>query len=103
MDIIIESPGFKAGENIEDYAREKFSKLHPSDNIIRANVTLYLGPDKQIPNCHCEVRLEVPGNDHFAKSAGADFYQAVDAVADILQEQLRRAREKQMDAARGRA
>ena len=47
MDIIIQSLGFTAGEQLETYTREKLEKLTPSDNIIRANVTLFLGPDRQ--------------------------------------------------------
>ena len=103
MDVIIQSLGFKAGESLENHIREKLSKLTPNDHIIRANVTLYIGADKNIPDTFCEMRLEVPGPDLFMKeSAKDDFYQAVDATVNKLQSVLRKAKEKQLDQWQGR-
>ena len=73
MDIIIQSLGFKAGEDLESRIREKLNKLTPNDQIIRANVTLYVGADKNIPDTFCEIRLEVPGNDLFVKESAKVF------------------------------
>jgi putative sigma-54 modulation protein len=97
MDIIIQSLGFKAGDDLEAYVREKLSKLNPNDHIIRANVTLFLGPDKATRNTYCEIRLEVPGNDHFVKESNPDFEQAVDAAVNKLQQIVRKSRDKQSD------
>ena len=103
MDVIIQSLGFKAGESLENHIREKLSKLTPNDHIIRANVTLYIGADKNIPDTFCEMWLEVPGTDLFMKeSAKDDFYQAVDATVNKLQSVLRKAKEKQLDQWQGR-
>jgi len=102
MDIIIQSLGFKAGEGVEGYIREKVEKLTPNDNIIRANVTLFLGPDKATPNNYCEIRLEVPGNDLFIKESSPDFEQSVDAAVNKLQGMLRKSKEKQLDQWHGR-
>lgn len=100
MDIIIESPGIQTGQSLEQHITEKLAKLHPSDHIIRANVTLFSGPERSTPNAYCEIRLEIPGNDLFVKSAGNDFYEASDAAIATLQEQLRRAKEKMIDSQR---
>ncbi len=97
MDIIIQSLGFKAGDDLEAYIREKLSKLNPSDHIVRANVILFLGPDKATRNTYCEIRLEVPGNDHFVKESDTDLYTAVDAAVNTLQQVVRKARDKQSD------
>lgn len=98
MDVIIQSLGFKAGEGLERYVREKLSKLTPSDHIVRANVTLYIGADKNIPDTFCEIRLEVPGNDLFVKESAKDnFEQAVDITVNKLQGILRKQKEKQVD------
>lgn len=97
MDIIIQSLGFKAGDELEAYVREKLSKLNPNDHIIRANVTLFLGPDKATRNAYCEIRLEIPGNDHFVKESNPDFEQAVDAAVNKLQQIVRKSRDKQSD------
>ena len=102
MDIIIQSLGFKAGEELEEYIREKLKKLNPNDHIVRANVTMFLGPDKATPNTHSEIRLEVPGNDHFVKENSPDFVQTVDSAINKLQGMIRKSREKQMDKGQGR-
>lgn len=102
MDIIIQSLGFKAGEVLETYIKNKLNKLNPSDHIVRANVTLFLGPDRLIPNDYCEIRLEVPGNDLFVKQNNADFEIAVDEAVDRLQGMLRKAKEKLTDRRHGR-
>lgn len=101
MDVIIQSLGFKAGEQLEEYIREKLSKLKPNDHIVRANVTLFLGPDRATPNTYCEIRLEVPGNDHFIKESSPEFEQSVDSAVNKLQTMLRKAKEKQVDQWQG--
>lgn len=103
MDVIIQSLGFKAGEELESYITEKLEKLKPSDHIVRANVTLFLGPDRATPNNYCEIRLEVPGNDLFVKEHSADFHQAVDETVNRLQAILRKQKEKQVDQWQGKA
>jgi putative sigma-54 modulation protein len=102
MDIIIQSLGFKAGSELEDYVREKLGKLSPNDHIVRANVVLFLGPDRATPNTYCEIRLEVPGNDHFIKESSPDFEQSVDSAVNKLQGMLRKAKEKQVDQWHGK-
>ena len=97
MDIIIQSLGFKAGEGLEGYIQEKLGKLTPNDHIVRANVVLFLGPDRATRNTYCEIRLEVPGNDHFIKESDTDMYQAVDMAVNKLQQIIRKARDKQSD------
>ena len=102
MDIIIQSLGFKAGEELEGYIHEKLEKLTPNDHIVRANVILFLGPDRATPNNYCEIRLEVPGNDLFIKESSPEFEQAVDSAVNKLQGMLRKAKEKQVDQWHGR-
>ena len=102
MDVIIQSLGFKAGEELESYIQQKLEKLTPDENIVRANVVLFLGPDRATPNTYCEIRLEVPGNDLFVKEHSTEFEQSVDAAVNKLQGMLRKAREKQVDQLHGR-
>lgn len=102
MDIIIQSLGFTAGEQLETYTREKLEKLTPSDNIIRANVTLFLGPDKATRSTYCEIRLEVPGPDLFIKESATEFEQAIDSAVNKLQGNLRKEKEKMIDRNQGR-
>ena len=102
MDIIIQSLGFKAGEELESYVREKLEKLSPSDHIVRANVVLFLGPDRATPNTYCEIRLEVPGPDHFVKESSPDFHQSIDSAVNKLQGMVRKLKEKQVDQWQGK-
>lgn len=102
MDVIISSLGFKAGESLESYVKEKLEKLSPSDHIIRANVVLFLGPDRATPNTYCEIILEIPGNDLFVKEQSSEFEQAVDAAVNKLQGMIRKAKEKQVDQWQGK-
>lgn len=97
MDIIIQSLGFKAGEELEGYIREKLGKINPSDHIVRANVILFLGPDKATRNTYCEIRLEVPGNDHFVKESDTELQKAIDTAVNKLQQMVRKTRDKQSD------
>ena len=93
MDIIIQSLGFNAGETLERFIKEKLSGLK-SDNIVRANVTLFLGPSSLPENNYCEIRLEVPGNDHFVKKNGIYFENSVSECLDVLTKMIKKARDK---------
>src|SRR6476620_12738073 len=95
MDIIIQSLGFKAGENLENFTREKINSLK-HDKILRANVTLFKGPDSNPENNYCEIRLEVPGNDPFVKKNGAYFETAISECVDVLNETLSRNKDKNL-------
>ena len=97
MDIIIQSLGFKAGEALESFIREKVGALK-SDKIVRANVALFLGPDSDPENKHCEIRLEVPGNDHFVKKSGVHFETAASDCIDVLTAMIKKAKEKEIAA-----
>jgi ribosome-associated translation inhibitor RaiA len=95
MDIIIESPGFKASNELESFVREKVGKLeHQKGNIIRADVTLFGGPASDPASCHCEIRLEVSGNDHFAKKSAESYEQAIVETVETLQKVMQRAKDK---------
>ena len=95
MDIIIESPGFKASNDLENFVREKVSKLeHPGTNIIRADVTLFEGPASDPASCHCEIRLEVSGRDHFVKKSAGSYEQAIVETVETLQKVMQRTKDK---------
>ncbi len=96
MDIIIQSLGFTAGETLENFTQERLQSLK-SDDIIRANVTFFLGPDSAPENSYCEIRLEIPGNDLFVKRTGRYFETAVSECVDVLQSNLKREKEKIID------
>jgi putative sigma-54 modulation protein len=96
MDIIIQSPGFKTGKDLEVFIREKLEKLDKEINIIRANVTLYTGSQSNLNGSYCEIRLEIPGNDLFVKRNSDSFEKAIIDTVNTLQQNIRKVREKQL-------
>jgi ribosome hibernation promoting factor len=85
MDIIMQSLGFTAGESLENYIREKLEKFESWENIIRANIILYLGPDSKPDKNTCEIKLEVPGKDHFVKKSSDSFEKAITEAVNTIQ------------------
>jgi putative sigma-54 modulation protein len=96
MDIIIQSLGFKASIDLEAFIQEKLGKLTPNGNIVRANVTLFQGSDNNPTNNYCEIRLEVPGNDHFVKKSSDVFEKSVVEAVGTLQKMLHKTKEKEL-------
>lgn len=95
MNIIIKSVDFKAGNKLEAFVREKLKKLFTQcDNIIRANVILRKGASKSPENKLCEIRLVVPGYDHYVKKSSIGYRRAISQSVDVLQEILRRNKTK---------
>lgn len=94
MDIIIQSLGFTAGGSLENFISEKLNTLK-SDNIIRANVTLYKGPSGNTESDYCEIRLEVPGNDLFVKKHSQYFETCVSECVEVLSVQVKKNKDKQ--------
>ena len=102
MDIIIQSLGFTAGDTLENFIREKVGKFDREAKIIRANVVLFIGSDSNPNKYYCEIRLEVPGKDHFVKESSPEFEQSVDSAVNKLQGMIRKAKEKQVDQWQGK-
>lgn len=93
MDVIIQSLGFTAGEELEVYIKEKLEKLdRMDDKIIRARVTLQKG-QAVTDNHMCDIRLEVPGNDHFVQKTGGSFQTASLDAVEALQKIIRRTKD----------
>ncbi|MBN8785335.1 MAG: hypothetical protein ABS85_00620 [Sphingobacteriales bacterium SCN 48-20] len=93
MDIIIQSLGFRAGEKLEDFVREKVNTLK-GDRIVRANVTLFKGAGSEQEKDYCEIRLEVPGNDLFVKKNSEYFETSVSECVDVLTLKLKEEKDK---------
>lgn len=93
MDIIIQSLGFTAGEELETYVKEKLQKIERMDDkVIRARVTLQKG-QSVTDNHQCDIRLEIPGNDHFVQRAAGSFETATLDAVETLQKLIRRSKD----------
>lgn len=95
MDIIIQHLGFTTSETLDNFIREKVGALK-SDKIVRANVALYFGAESNPENQVCEIRLEIPGNDLFVKKGTVHFETSVTGCVDVLQNQLKKLRNKKI-------
>jgi putative sigma-54 modulation protein len=97
MDIIIQSLGFTASDNLKSFIEEALQKLFKDDMIVRANVTMYKASESIPDNNYCEIRLEIPGNDLFAKRNSDSFEKAVLDTSEVIHKQLRKLKEKLTD------
>ena len=95
MEIIISTINFKTDTTLETFVREKVSKLfNQCKTIIRANVILREGENGNLENKLCEIRLMVPGYDHFVKKSTGVYEKSVSQAVEVLQKILRRKKNK---------
>lgn len=95
MEIIISTINFKTDRTLESFVREKVSKLfNQCKTIIRANVILREGESGSLENKLCEIRLIVPGYDHFVKKSTGLYEKSVSQAVEVLQKILRRKKNK---------
>jgi len=96
MDIKIHSIRFDADKKLIDFINNKVKKLIQFyDNIIGAEVFLRIEKDQGIENKLAEIRLDIPGNDIFAKKKTKTFEESIDNCIDAIKRQLTKAKEKQ--------
>jgi len=100
MDIIIQHLGFQKSESLDDFIREKVNTLK-SDTIVRANVSLYIASAGNPENQVSEIRLEILGNDLFVKKGAVHFETSISECVDVLQAQLKKSRDKNIDRRHG--
>jgi len=95
MKISISSVKFKADKRLEDFVQDKITKLATNyDNLISGEVILRLDNSANQENKIAEIRLNIPGNDLFAKKQCKTFEEATDAALDALRKQLVKHKEK---------
>lgn len=104
MNITIQSVNFKAGSTLEYFITEKVRKLfRHSDHIIRAEVTLREGDSGNPQNKLCEIRLMIPGKDHFVSKSTDIFEKSVlESVRTMQKIMLRSKPAKMLKAAKSR-
>jgi putative sigma-54 modulation protein len=102
MDIIIQLLGFTAGDGLEDFIRERLSKLDKDIKIVRVNVTLFTGSTANPNRCYCEMKLEMPGDDIFVKKSNDTFDKAIVDTVNTIQRNLHKAHERQLDRDHGK-
>jgi putative sigma-54 modulation protein len=95
MKVIISSVHFKSDAKLEDFIREKITKVSSLfDGVISSEVTLKVDQSTTQENKIADVRIIIPGNDLFAKKQAKTFEEAIDNVVDALKKQITRHKEK---------
>ncbi len=95
MKVSISSLHFKSDVKLENFIREKVTKVSGLfDGVISSEVTLKLDQSSNNENKIAEIRINIPGNDLFAKKQAKSFEEAIDSAADALKKQIKRHKEK---------
>ena len=95
MKVIISSLHFKSDVKLENFIREKVTKVSGLfDGVISSEVTLKLDQSSSNENKIAEIRINIPGKDLFAKKQAKSFEEAVDSATDALKKQIKKRKEK---------
>ena len=100
MNVNVQSIHFDADIKLIDFIREKLGKLTQfHDGIVAAEVFLRLEHDgDKRENKVVDIRLAVPGREHFAKRQAKTFEEAATAAVEALRSQVERAKERLREA-----
>ncbi len=95
MTIKIQSVHFDADKKLLTHVEEKVGKLNTYyDAIISSDVTLKIDKSSSTDNKVAEIRLQIPGNDLFAKRQCRTFEEAADTAVQALKQQIKKHKEK---------
>jgi putative sigma-54 modulation protein len=96
MKATIHSIHFDADKKLLDLINKKVDKLEQfSDNVIGAEVFLRIEKDtEERENKLVEIKLYVPGKDHFAAKRAKSFEEATDNAVEALRRQVLKAKAK---------
>ncbi len=95
MNIKVNAVKFKADSKLVDFVKAKINKLSQfTDQIVGAEVFFKLENTQLDENKIVEIKLEVAGNDLFAKKQGKTFEEATDEVVEALTKQVKKHKDK---------
>ncbi|MFA5418238.1 MAG: ribosome-associated translation inhibitor RaiA [Bacteroidales bacterium] len=95
MQIDIRSIHFKADRKLEDFIKDRIEKLTQFyDGVIGTEVSLKLLNTEASDNKITEIRLNVRGNDLYAKKQSKSFEESTDEAVEALRRQLIKYKEK---------
>lgn len=96
MKLQMHSIHFDADQKLIDFIQRKIDKLETFyDRVVDGEVFLRLN-NSGIENKTVEIKLNIPGNQLFAKEEAKSFEEAADLAAEALRRQLRKFKVKQL-------
>ena len=97
MKLQIHSIRFDADEKLIDLIKKKLNKLETFyDRIIDSEVFLKIENDESRVNKIIEIKLNIPGDQLFAKVRARSFEIGADEATEALRRQIKKFKEKQM-------
>ncbi len=97
MKLQIHSIRFDADEKLIDLIKKKLNKLETFyDRIIDGEVFLKIENDESRVNKIIEIKLNIPGDQLFAKVRARSFEIGADEATEALRRQIKKFKEKQM-------
>lgn len=97
MKLQIHSIRFDADEKLIDLIKKKLNKLETFyDRIIDGEVFLKIENDESRVNKIIEIKLNIPGDQLFAKERARSFEIGADEATEALRRQIKKFKEKQM-------
>ena len=97
MKLQIHSIRFDADDKLIDLIKKKLIKLETFyDRIIDGEVFLKIENDESRINKIIEIKLNIPGDQLFAKERARSFEMGADEATEALRRQIKKFKEKQM-------
>ncbi|MBX7181683.1 MAG: ribosome-associated translation inhibitor RaiA [Bacteroidia bacterium] len=95
MNVKIQSIHFDADHKLIDFVQDRVGKLgHYYTEILGSEVYLRLDKSSTNDNKIAEIRLNVPGQEMFAKRQCKTFEEATDVAVEALRNQIKKHKEK---------
>jgi putative sigma-54 modulation protein len=96
MNLTISSHHLEVTPALREYTQQKLQRLsHHFDHVVDAKVILRFESHKTKAEQHCaECTVHVKGHDFFAQAIQEDMYTSIDALADKLDKQIIKHKEK---------
>jgi ribosomal subunit interface protein len=95
MNIKISTPHFVADQKLLEFVDKKVKKMEQFyEGILGVEVVLKVEKAQESDNKVAEIKLEIRGNDLFAKKQATTFEEAVDLSIDALKKQITKYKEK---------
>jgi putative sigma-54 modulation protein len=95
MNIKINSLRFSPTKQLENFVEEKLKKLgHYYEEIIAAEVFLKLENTQNEENKVAEIKIEIPGNELFAKKQTKSFEESTDTAIEAIKKQMTKHKNK---------
>ena len=101
MNVNIKTVHFDAASNLLEHVNKKIKKLNNFHDRI-TTIDVYLKLDNvshQIKDKIAEIKVKVPRYAFFSKESSKSFEESFDAALDSIIEQIKRKKDKQMQAA----